>query len=343
MNHTRKPDFNQLLKVLRREKPDRPVLFEFHIGGKHMEKLLGRSLPPKAPPIAHVEYGIQGFVAAGYDYALLNPWTIGAQGFKTMKREQESSVGMAHGGIITDRESFEKYEWNDLDKGRGGDIEKVGTLVPEGVKLIIHSPNGVLENLISLTGYEDLCYMLEDDPELVDEIVAEIGSRLFKYYEWLLAYDFVGAAFVNDDWGFRTQTFLDYETMRRLIIPWHKKIVGEIHRTGRPALLHSCGQLGELWEDVIEDLKFEAKHSYEDTILPVEEAFGKYGRRIAILGGVDVDFLCRSKPEEIRHRARKLIEQTDGCTGYGLGSGNSIPDYVPVENFEALRQAVLEY
>jgi len=36
----------------------------------------------------------------------------------------------------------------------------------------------------------------------------------------------------------------------------------------------------------------------------------------------------------IKHRVQKQIE------GYGLGSGNSIPGYVPVEGFTAMINAV---
>ena len=35
---------------------------------------------------------------------------------------------------------------------------------------------------------------------------------------------------------------------------------------------------------IIDDLGYDGKHSYEDTILPVEGSFEKYGGRIAICG-----------------------------------------------------------
>ena len=37
----------------------------------------------------------------------------------------------------------------------------------------------------------------------------------------------------------------------------------------------------------------DARHSYEDKILPVEEAYKEYAGRLAVMGGIDVDFLCR--------------------------------------------------
>lgn len=31
--------------------------------------------------------------------------------------------------------------------------------------------------------------------------------------------------------------------------------------------------MGDIMEDVIEDMKFDGRHSYEDKIIPVEEAY----------------------------------------------------------------------
>jgi len=94
-------------------------------------------------------------------------------------------------------------------------------------------------------------------------------------------------------------------------------------------------------DDVIDDLRFDAKHSYEDVILPVEDVCRRWGGRIAILGGVDVDFLCSAPPERITERSGRLLEQGAGG-GYALGSGNSIPEYVPQEAYFAMTRAALE-
>jgi len=106
--------------------------------------------------------------------------------------------------------------------------------------------------------------------------------------------------------------------------------------------MHSCGQFKLLWDDIIDDIKMDAKHSYEDTILPVEEAYEQYGSRIAILGGIDMDFLCRSTPEAVYKRSKAMIERTRARGGYALGTGNSIPDYIPAESYDAMRRAAVE-
>jgi uroporphyrinogen decarboxylase len=127
--------------------------------------------------------------------------------------------------------------------------------------------------------------------------------------------------------------------LRRLVFPWHKKCVQTIHDAGKPAILHSCGQLEAVMDDIIDGMKFDGKHSYEDKICPVEQMYEKYGSRIAILGGLDMDFVCRSTPEAVHARAQAMLKQTAKKGAYALGTGNSVPSYVPPTNYFAMISA----
>jgi len=66
----------------------------------------------------------------------------------------------------------------------------------------------------------------------------------------------------------------------------------------------------------------------------------RYGDRIGLLGGIDLDILCVKTPDEVydivleRGREYRRLAR-----GYALGSGNSIPDYVPVDGYLAMIRA----
>jgi len=346
MMQMHKPDFQRILDVIARKPTACPVLFEYAIDSPHIERLAG--VPVGTVPATFEEllaFSSKAFAAGGYDYAVITPRPLGFYGFHkqnhcagdTLTSHGSNIEGRAHGGVITDRASFESYQWPEPDAADWDVFERVVPRIPEGMKLIAAAPGGVLENLIKFMGYEELCIMLDEDPALVADLTEAIGSRIYRYFERILAHDIVGAVFCNDDWGFKTQTFLSPDTMRRLIFPWYKKIAALAHEHRRPAILHSCGCMDAIWEDIF-DMGFDAKHSYEDAITSPERAYELYGHRIAILGGMDVDFLARATPEEIIARSRHIIEQTRGG-GYALGSGNSITNYIPAENFDAMREA----
>lgn len=333
----RKPDFTNLQKVLKRERPSRPTLFEFFLNDALYTELSGM----KQGEGKGFERLIKAFGAAGYDYATVHGG-FASTGFPKGEHAHEKSISLNDGAVIVDRASFEAYRWPNVDACDYSELERAKAYLPDGMKLIVAGPGGVLENVIGLTGYDNLCFMLADDPALVKELFDNVGSRLVRHYELAAQYDSVGALISNDDWGFRSQPMISPESMRELVIPWHKRIVEAIHASGKPAILHSCGKLGSLMDDVIDVIRFDAKHSYEDTIEPVEDAYEKLHSRIAVLGGLDLDFVCTKTPAQVKARAKAMLERSASRGAYALGTGNSVPDFVPWENYFAMTSAVLE-
>ena len=163
-----------------------------------------------------------------------------------------------------------------------------------------------------------------------------VGALWEAMYRGMASIESVSAVVISDDLGFKTQTLVSPDDLREFVLPWHRRLAQAVHDHGKPCILHSCGQLADVMEDIIEYVGIDAKHSYEDQILPVTEAKALYGGRIAILGGYDLDRLCRETPAEVRTHTRRLIEACGADGGYALGSGNSIAAYVPVENYLAM-------
>ncbi|MHB9134165.1 MAG: uroporphyrinogen decarboxylase family protein [Armatimonadota bacterium] len=332
----RQPNFDNMLKVLRHEEPERPTLFEFFLNGPLYQKLAGPEIVAQTDELAYLRQLVHAFKNAGYDYA-----TVYGSEFRFPAGElhREKTISLNDGNVITDRASFEAYKWLEPDDFDYSHLDKLAAELPDGMKLIVPGPGGVLENVISLVGYENMCFMILDDPELAQQVFDNVGSRLVRYYELAAPHDTVGAVISNDDWGFKTQTMLGPEEMRQYIFPWHKKIVETIHAAGKPAILHSCGYFGEVMDEVIDDMKYDGKHSYEDGILPVEDSYDKWGSRIAILGGIDLDFICRSTPEEVYQRSAAMLARSAGKGGFALGTGNSVPEYIPTANYFAMISA----
>ncbi|NMB73113.1 MAG: hypothetical protein GYA22_13295 [Bacteroidales bacterium] len=336
------PDFGELEKVLIGETPIRPVLFEFFLNDKLYNHLTGRHIENCSTNEEKIAIVIEAFRNAGYDYVTLPCWFTDTLKFESGTKHKEASISLNAGSVITDRASFEAYPWPDPNKGDYGIIERIANYLPDGMKFIGHSDGGVLENAIALVGFERLCFMIYEDEDLTKDIFDAIGSRLLRHYELLCRYPSIGACIVNDDWGFKTQTMLPPDVLRKFVFPWYKEITAFIHRSGKPVILHSCGNLAEVMDDIIDYIGVDAKHSFEDAILPIEQAYELYSSRISLLGGVDMDFLARGTPAEIKARAVNLLKLTADKGKYALGSGNSIPEYVPFENYFAMINAVKE-
>jgi uroporphyrinogen decarboxylase len=331
------PNFNNLLKVLNNEVPDEPTLFEFALNMRLYKKLAEEKYHDYEDELGRMKFLVNAFLNAGYDFATVRITDFGIADFELAEGK---SISQYEHSQIHDRQSFENYEWSDPDEGSYHVYTEINDFLPEGAKLVVPGPGGVLENVIQLVSYEKLSLLIYDDPELVQEIFDAVGSRLLAYYRKCLNYDAVGAIISNDDWGFKTQTLLSPRDMRKYIFPWHKKIAEAAHDAGKPAILHSCGNLINIMDVIIDELNYDGKHSFEDEIMPVEEAYERWGDRIAILGGLDLNFVAESEPGQITDRALNMLEKSADKGGYALGTGNSVPDYIPDENYFAMLDAI---
>ncbi len=243
---------------------------------------------------------------------------------------------------IWDRASFDAYAWPTPEQVDYGPVEHMARLLPDGMGLLA-SAGGPCEWLMWIVGYEPLCYLLADDPELVREIVRRIRDQMVAIWRQLVTMDRVGAIWISDDMGHKTGTFLAPDAMRQYVLATQRDLARVAHDAGIPVLLHSCGNLESIMDDLIDDVRIDAKHSYEDVIMPVAEVKSRWGSRIGIIGGVDVDALCRLTPEGVRRYTLDILDACASGGGYVLGSGNSIANYIPVENYLAMLNAWREW
>jgi len=340
------PDFNNMLKTLRREPTERPVLYEFYIDWDPIGQTLGsRMRDPDHPPFGWVRNSLAAHVELAYD-----AFTMGVPGFafNASHEKKAETISQNEGGVIFDDKSFENFPWPDPDAMGVKTVDSVPAFLdvvqsccPAGMKMVLGC-GGIMEALVNLVGFDNVCMMMFENPALVEKICREVGTRTNRMFEICANHPVVGAGVISDDWGFKSSTMFSPEFMRQYIFPWHKQCVATIHNAGKPAILHSCGQVDGVMEDVIEDMRYDAKHSFEDVILPVEDAYEKWGNRIAILGGFDVQFMTQATPEQIYQRAKKILRQTRERGGYALGTGNSVTDYTPMDNYRALLKAAHE-
>jgi uroporphyrinogen decarboxylase len=240
-------------------------------------------------------------------------------------------------GPITSWEEFEAYPWPDPAQASTRALEWYERSLPDDMCVV--GSGGFAhfaEYLIWLMGYETLCFALHDNLPLVQAIAARLIEFNVAILARLLQFQRVKIIFGSDDMGFRSGTLLNPRDLRAHVLPGHKKMAAMSHAAGLPYLLHSCGNLRAIMPDLIDDVGIDAKHSYEDTIETVQDFKARYGSRIAVLGGIDIDFLCRASPEEVRARTRATLADCHPGGRYCLGTGNSVANYVPLDNYLAM-------
>ncbi len=341
------PCFDEFLKVLKREEPEGRVRFyDLGVDIEVMEKILGYELPSlDSNPEAYLKGKIEFYHNMGHDYV-----PVGVRCYQdqerlgdTWKRAKDTAelandarVWAPMGtGPVTNREEYEKYPWADPAQVQTEYLDIAASLLPKGMS-IIAGFSCIVEPIVEhIMGPEPLAIALYENPNLVRDVAARLGECAVAAADASAAHEAVGAVCCGDDMGFKTSTIMSPQHLREYALVWHKQAVEAAHLHGKPAILHSCGNLDAIMDDIINYCKYDAKHSYEDIIVPVTEAKKLWGDRIAILGGIDMDVLGRGSEDEVREYVRSVL-QSCGKAGYALGTGNTIANYIPVRNYLAM-------
>ena len=345
-----KPNASQFIDTLMgRAKATRPPLVEYLVDAQVMTPivtdLLGRrwvnQTGDRESQEAYLDNFIEFWLRMGYDFvrfeiSLPFPENCLFAPDTAPNSARERAWIDEHHGRITSWDDFERYPWPKVAEMDFFPFEYLDSHLPDGMGLMTCHAGGIFEHLSFIMSYEGLCLALYDNADLIKAVTDKLGELMTGFYRHLLDLPNVIAIFPGDDMGFRSGTLVAPSHLREYCLPWHKRFAKMTHDRGLPYFLHSCGNVEAIMEDLISDVGIDAKHSFEDAIIPIQDFQESYGDRIAVLGGMDLNILSASSPEEVRRKTRSLIETCGPRGRFAIGSGNSIPNYVPVANYLAM-------
>jgi len=338
------PDYRHVVDAARNKKPARLPIYEGFIGPKIMGEILGVELywdmqnESDSDLREYVKQACRFHKEMTYDVVNYQVGLI----------EVLPGHGAIYGGKpgpIQNRADFEKYPWGELAGLFKADAQRkfdaLCEFIPAGMKGIGGIGYGPFETSQDLVGLVGLSYMLVDDPELFAELFRRLGDLFVDLWTWFLGRygKHWCVCMMSDDLGYKTGTMLSPKTIVTHFVPQYRRIVACLHKHGKPALFHSCGHIFDVMDDII-GVGIDAKHSNEDAIAPFERWIENYSDRIGLFGGFDLDFLCQRSADEIYETVlEKGARYRKTAKGYVLGSGNSIPEYMPTENYLGMIRA----
>lgn len=256
---------------------------------------------------------------------------------------------MGHGkALFANREDILQYPWEQMPERYfqrfSPFFEALASKLPVGMKAVGGVGNGIFETVQDFVPFTQLAYLMVDDPQAFDLLFIKVGDMLVAIWDRFLEQyaDMYAVCRFGDDLGFKSSTLLHPDVIRKNILPEHKKIITQVHAHAKPFLLHNCGNIFPIMEDIIAT-GIDAKHSNEDSIAPFSTWVERYGDRIGNFGGIDMNVLCIEDEVSIKKYVTELLFYCQGKQGIAIGSGNQIADYVPPEGFIAMVETVLEW
>jgi uroporphyrinogen decarboxylase len=105
---------------------------------------------------------------------------------------------------------------------------------------------------------------------------------------------------------------------------------------GLTVFIHSCGQVAELFPDLIE-IGVECFNPFQPEVMDVYELKRRYGEKLSFYGGLSTQrLLPYGTPAEVRAEVRRLREEIGSGGGYVLAPAHDVPGDVPPENILAV-------
>ncbi|MBI4028726.1 MAG: hypothetical protein HY360_27355 [Verrucomicrobia bacterium] len=127
-----------------------------------------------------------------------------------------------------------------------------------------------------------------------------------------------------------------------IIKPAFARMFDKIKRKGKRVCLHSCGDLREIFGELV-DLGLDIYNTVQPEIYNLAEMKRLYGRRIVFYGGISTQqFLPYASAEETRAKTREVrrtLAREGGCI---LAPTHAVTPDIPVVNVLAMVAAAQE-
>jgi len=340
----------RILAALRLEEPDRVPFFEFSIdedigarilnkpvlithSGRHFETLDGIAYGPMIgganykPDELAKKLHLDGF---GYRFSPLL--------FAEQKRPLQYYREFLGEGMVKTRKDLKKIKLPDPNKDEIYEparnfIENYG----KNYATFCYFNIGI-DNLIYSLGWERFAIALYENRAIVVELLDIFTSWIKKVVGHLcnLGFDVI---WVGGDIAYKKGPLVSPTLFRNLFLPHMKKIAEEINL---PWIYHSDGNIVPIIEDLF-SLGMNGLNPIDPKAMDIFWMKKHYGKRVCLVGNIDVDLLARGSPEVVKQTVMKTIREVGIGGGYILASGNSITSYCKVENVLAMCEVLERY
>lgn len=337
MKFTPNPDFRRVQRALACAQPDRVPLGELWVDRTIMEGFINKPVGSHDTGEDYdLEAEIEFWYRAGYDYIHIEPR------YFFPKKSGRRPTPDEHAGLITSWDEYDQYPWPSLAEVDFSDLERAPGLLPPGMA-IIAGTSGIFEEAWMVMGFETLCLAIYDRPDLVAAVFNRVGSFVTQIFERIVAYPGVGALWISDDLAYTSGPMLKPVVYRQWLFPWYRRIKKIAVKSNLPLLLHSDGDLSQILPDLLE-IEFNGLQPIEPKAMDIRTLKNSLGSRLCLIGNIELDFpLVRGKPDDVNLAVKELIRAVAPGGGFCLGSSNTIPYYVPLENYVAMIEACRQY
>jgi uroporphyrinogen decarboxylase len=196
----------------------------------------------------------------------------------------------------------------------------------------------LFERAWTLRGMENLMIDFIDNPDFVHQLLEAIADWNIAHVKRALEFD-LDAIHFGDDWGAQHGLLMGPGLWREFIKPQLKRMYGIVRDAGKFVSIHSCGDVDELFDDLVE-IGLNCFNPFQPEVMDVAELMKAYRGRLAFHGGLSTQqTLPYGTADDVRAETRRLLE-LGSPGGYIFAPAHGVPGDVPVENLVAMIETV---
>jgi uroporphyrinogen decarboxylase len=215
----------------------------------------------------------------------------------------------------------------------------------QGDVYIIPSMWSIFESTWQAFGFVNFSKMLTNHRE-IKKIFDDRGKFAVELAKLFIEWGETGVIYIFDDYGYKNGLLMSPKNFRNYVIPWIKEICKTVHKEGVKLILHSCGDIYHILNDLI-NAGIDAIHPIEPTTAnpdyDIFNLYEKYGEKITFIGNVSPQDLSDKDTDYIQEYTKKLIKELAPGGGFILSSGHSINPSVKLENYLTMHETLKKY
>jgi uroporphyrinogen decarboxylase len=236
---------------------------------------------------------------------------------------KEPDVGTFRFPVLDEKEAHRKFQAL-IDNGE--DTFKIGRL-----------SMALFERAWSLRGMENLLCDMLLDPAFVDDLLDRIVEYDLKIIDIGLSHDEIDGFYFGDDWGQQTPgLIMGAKNWKRFLKPRLAVLYGRLKAKNRCVIQHSCGNILELYPDLIE-IGLDVHNTFQPEIYDIEKVKREFGKDLSWWGGISTQRLLPfGTPEMVKNETIRIMKIVGKGGGYVAAPTHYLPGDVPVENVLAM-------